>query len=82
MNSSLILLAIVGVVGLFWLGDIGRHSDRYAVTIESTELWFNPWPGPGDRTDVAGARSRIWSGTAIPPDYGTSGSAGDRRTAF
>ena len=46
---SEMLFASAVVIGLFWLVSADRQADLFTVTIESTELWRNPWPAPGDQ---------------------------------
>jgi hypothetical protein len=52
MNFTAIFLAISVVMQLFLIS-ADRHDDLYTASIESTELWYNPWPAPGDQTDHA-----------------------------
>jgi len=52
------LLAIAVVIELLWLVGVDRYAEPVSVSIESTELWYNPWPAPGDRTEVASGRSK------------------------
>jgi len=77
------LLAVAIAIELLWLNGLDRHAEPVSVSIESTELWYNPWPAPGDRTDVANGRSPIPPRAGVPADHGKTGAAaGDRRTAF
>jgi hypothetical protein len=77
-NFLVMLLAIAVAIELLWLAGV----DRYAEPV-STELWYNPWPAPGDRTDVANGQSRIPPNAGVPADHSKTGAvAGDRRTSF
>jgi len=77
------LLAIAVVIELLWLFGIERYAEPVPVPIESTELWYNPWPAPGDRTDVANGRSQILPSAGVPADRSKTGAAaGEIRTSF
>ncbi len=80
---SVMLLAIAVVIELLWLIGVDRYAEPVSVSIESTELWYNPWPAPGDRTDVANGRSPIPPRAGVPADRRKTGAAaGDLRTSF
>jgi hypothetical protein len=80
---SVMLLAIAVVIELLWLVGVGRYAEPVSVSIESTELWYNPWPAPGDRTDVASGRSRIPPSAGVSADRSKTGAAaGNLRTSF
>ena len=50
LKSFLAVLLAIGLgIGFGWLITTGRYVDPATVSIEATELWFNPWPPPGDR---------------------------------
>jgi hypothetical protein len=77
------LLAIAVVIELLWLFGVERYAEPVPVSIESTELWYNPWPAPDDRIDVANGRSPIPPRAGVPADRSKTGAAaGDLRTAF
>jgi len=77
------LLAVAIAIEFLWLNGLDRHAEPVSVSIESTELWYNPWPAPGDRTDVANGRSPIPPSAGVPADRSKTGAAaGDLRTAF
>jgi hypothetical protein len=78
-----VLLTIALAVELVSLIGAERYANLLTVSIESTELWFNPWSASGDQTDVANDRSKMPSSASIPADNGQTGAANaDRRTAF
>jgi hypothetical protein len=52
-NLSSALLAVAVAIELICLINVERHANRFSISIASTELWRNPWPGPGDQTRVA-----------------------------
>ena len=80
---SVMLLAIAVVIELLWLFGVDRYAEPVPVSIESTELWYNPWPAPGDRTDVANGRSQILPSAGVPADRSKTGAAaGEIRTSF
>ena len=80
---SVMLLAIAVVIELLWLKGLDRYAEPVSVSIESTELWYKPWPAPGDQTDVANGRSLIPPSAGVTADHGKTGAAaGDRRTTF
>jgi hypothetical protein len=82
-NFLVILLAIAVSIELLWFAGVDRYAEPVSVSIESTELWYNPWPAPGDRTDVANGQSRIPPSARVPADHRKTGAAaGDRRTTF
>jgi hypothetical protein len=62
------LLAIAVLIELICLVGAERHADPLTVSIESTELWYNPWPAPGDQTLVANGQCRIPQGVCVPAD--------------
>jgi len=77
------LLAIAVVIELLWLIGVDRYAEPVPVSIESTELWYNPWPAPGDRTDVASGPSPILPSAGVPADRRKTGAAaGEIRTSF
>lgn len=73
MKSSIIVLAVVVAVELVWLVGMGRYVDHYSVSIESTELWYNPWVAPGDRTGVMNGGNRSPSGPGVAADSSKTG---------
>ena len=82
-NFSVMLLAVAIAIEFLWLNGLDRHAEPVSVSIESTELWYNPWPAPGDRTDVANGPSPIPPRAGVPADRSKTGAAaGDLRTAF
>ena len=82
-NFSVMLLAIAVAIELLWLVGVDRYAEPVSVSIESTELWYNPWPAPGDRTDVASGRSPILPSAGVPADRSKTGAAaGDLRISF
>jgi hypothetical protein len=82
-NFLMMSLAVAVVIGLVLLIGVDRHAEPVSVSIESTELWYNPWPASGDQTDVANARSRISPSAGVSADHSKTGAAaGDRRTSF
>ncbi|WP_291688693.1 hypothetical protein [Bradyrhizobium sp.] len=46
-NFSMMLLAIAVAIELSWLVGPYRYAGLFPVSIETTELWRNPWPAPG-----------------------------------
>ena len=72
-NLSMILLAIAVVIELVSLVGAERYVDLFSQSIESTELWRNAWPAPGDRTDVADGRSKNPLNASVPADHGKAG---------
>jgi hypothetical protein len=65
---SVELLAIAVLIELICLVGAERHADPLPMSIESTELWYNPWPAPGDQTRVANGRCGIPSAGCVPSD--------------
>jgi len=65
-NVLVMLLAIAVSIELLWLAGVDRYAEPVSVSIESTELWYNPWPAPGDRTDVANGRARSRRAPCFP----------------
>ena len=55
-NLSFVLLAVAVAIELVCLINLDRHAELFTASIESTELWHNPWPAPGDQIRVAGHR--------------------------
>jgi hypothetical protein len=53
MKFSVMLLAVAVVIELLWFIGVDRYVEPVSVSIESTELWYNPWPAPGHQTGVA-----------------------------
>lgn len=53
MKFTIIFLAVVVVVELVRVVGMDRYAEQFSVSVESTELWYNPWPAPGDQTGVA-----------------------------
>jgi hypothetical protein len=76
------LLAIVVLIELICLVGAERHADPATVSIESTELWYNPWPAPGDQTLVASGKCGIPQGVCVPADTSPSSAANGARAAF
>jgi hypothetical protein len=72
MNFSTMILAVSVVMELF-LVSAERHDDLLTASIESTELWYNPWPAPNDQARVADEPRRIPSSVCV--------AAGDSRTS-
>lgn len=82
-NFSEMLFASAVVIGLFWLVSADRQGDLFTVTIESTELWRNPWPAPGDQTHVANGQCGTPSSVCAPADGSqTNALKDDLRVAF
>jgi hypothetical protein len=72
MNFSAMCLAICVVIQLFLIS-ADRHDDLFTVSIDSTELWFNPWQAPDDQARVADGPSGIPSSVCV--------AAGDSRAS-
>jgi hypothetical protein len=80
---SILLLVIAVVVELVCFIGVDRYVNLFTASIEATELWYNPWPAPGDQTDVASGRSRMPSNAGVPAaDRKTGAAAGGPRTTF
>jgi hypothetical protein len=79
---SVELLAIAVLIELICLVGADRHANPLTVSIESTELWYNPWPAPGDQTLVANRQCGIPSGGCIPADNSQSSASNGVRAAF
>jgi len=79
-SAALFIIAIA--IGLVWVIGASRYSNLFTATIEATELGHNPWPAPGDQTDVANEPSRNPSSAGVPLDNSKTGAAnGDRPAA-
>ena len=78
---SVMLLAIAVVIEVAWLAR-EPHDDRFPVSIESTELWYNPWPTPGDRTSVANGKCGIPSDVCAPAGDSRASVSNGVRAAF
>jgi hypothetical protein len=81
MNFSAMLLAIFVVIQLFLIS-ADRHDDLFTASIESAELWFNPWPAPSDRTNVADGPCGIPSRVCVPAGGSQTSASNGVRTAF
>jgi hypothetical protein len=88
-TSSAKLLAIAVLIELIFLVGAerfligaGRHPNPVTVSIEATELWYNPWPAPGDQTLVANGQCRIPSGACVPAGNSQTSGSNDVRAAF
>jgi hypothetical protein len=81
MNFSVMLLAISVVIQLFLIG-ADRHDDLFTASIESTELWYNPWPAPNDQANVADGPCRIPSRVCVPADDSQTSASNGVRAAF
>ena len=79
---SVELLAIAVLIELICLAGAERHADPLTVSIESTELWYNPWPSPGDQTLVANGQCGIPSRVCVPADGSRSSASNGIRAAF
>jgi hypothetical protein len=79
---SVELLAIAVLIELICLVGAERHADPANVSIEATELWYNPWPAPGDQTLVASGKCGIPPGVCVPADTSPTNSADGTRAAF
>ena len=73
MKFSIVFLTVVVLIELVWFVGMDRYVDHSSVSIESTELSFNPWPAPGDQPDVAGGPSRDPLSASTAAHHGTSG---------
>ena len=83
MNKfSVMLLAIAVVIEVACLARAEPYADLLPVSIETTELWYNPWPAPGDRTAVADEKCRIPSGACAPADDSRASVSNGARAAF
>jgi hypothetical protein len=67
-KSSVELLAIAVLIELICLVGAERQGNPGTVSIESTELWYNPWPAPGDQTVVGNGQCGIPPGVCVPAD--------------
>ena len=81
MNFPVFFLTISVVMQLFLIST-DRHDDLFTASIESTELWYNPWPAPGDRTQVADGPCGIPSRGCAPTDGRESSASDGVRAAF
>jgi hypothetical protein len=81
MNFTAMFLAISVVMQLFLIS-ADRHDDLYTASIESTELWYNPWPAPGDQTQVADGPCGIPSRVCVPTDNSQTSASDGVRAAF
>jgi hypothetical protein len=81
-NFPVILLAIAVVIELACLAGADPHTDFFAVSIESTELWYNPWPAPGDRAYAANGQCRNSSGVCVPAGSSRTSASSGVRSAF
>jgi hypothetical protein len=79
---SVELLAIAVLIELICLVGADRNANLPTVSIESTELWYNPWPAPGDQTLVANGQCGIPSGGCAPADNSQSSAPHGVRAAF
>jgi hypothetical protein len=81
---SVELLAIAVLIELICLVLVGadRHANPLTVSIESTELWYNPWPAPGDQTLIANGQCGTPSGVCVPADSSQPGASNGVRAAF
>ena len=77
-NLSAMLLAIAVVIQIFLIS-AEPHDDLVTASIESTELWYSPWPAPNDQTHVADRPCSVPSSACVPVgDSQTSASDGVR----
>jgi len=76
------LLAIAVLIELICFVGTERHANPVPVSIESTELWYNPWPAPGDQTLVANGQCGIPAGVCVPADGSRSSASNGVRAAF
>lgn len=81
MNFTAMFLAISVVMQLFLIS-ADRHDDLFTVSIESTELWYNPWPAPGDQTRIADGPCGIPSRVCAPTDGSQTSASDGVRAAF
>jgi hypothetical protein len=81
-NLSATLLAIAVVIELVCLIGAGRHPGLFTASIESTELWLDPWPAPGDQTRVANGQCKIPSGACIAAERSQPSASNGTRNAF
>ena len=81
-NLSATLLALAVVIELVCLIGAERHSNLSTVSIESTELWANPWPAPGNQTLVANGQCKTPSGVCVPAENSQPGTSNGTRAAF
>jgi hypothetical protein len=81
-NLSATLLALAVVIELVCLIGAERHSNLFTASIESTELWRNPWPAPGAATLTADGQCRIPSGVCVPAENSQPGTSNGTRAAF
>jgi hypothetical protein len=79
---SVELLAIAVLIEVICLVGADRHANPLTVSIESTELWYNPWPAPGDQTLVANKQCGIPSGGCVPADNSQSSTSNGVSAAF
>jgi hypothetical protein len=79
---SVELLAIAVLIEVICLVGADRHANPLTVSIESTELWHNPWPAPGDQTLVANRQCGIPSGGCVRAGNSQSGASNGVRAAF
>jgi len=79
---SVMLLAIAVVFEVAWLARAEPRADLVPVSIESTELWYNPWPAPGDRTSVANEKCGIPPDLCVPAEDSRASVSNGARAAF
>jgi hypothetical protein len=75
------LLAILVVFQLFLIS-ADRHDDLFTASIEATELWYNPWPAPGDKTNVADGPCSVPSSVCAPAGDSQTSASNGVRAAF
>jgi hypothetical protein len=66
------LLTFAVVIQIFLIS-AERHDDLATASIDSTELWYSPWPAPNDQTHVADGPCSVPSRVCVP--------AGDSQTS-
>ena len=79
---SVELLAIAVLIELICLVGAEQHANPVTVSIESTELWYNPWPAPDGQTLVAKGRCGIPPGSCVPADSSQSSASNGVGAAF
>jgi hypothetical protein len=75
------LLAIAVVIQIF-LVSAERDDDLVTASIESTELWYSPWPAPNDRTHVADRPCSVPSRVCVPAGDSQTRASDSARAAF
>jgi hypothetical protein len=73
MKLSIVFLAVLVLIELVWFVGMDRYVEHRSVSIESTELSFNPWPAPGGETDIAGERSKAPLSASTAAHHGPTG---------